>query len=182
MLKSPPIWLKRLVWQRCLLSALVLVPLPTVHRRNKTYTGYMFRCRHFKRRKAEENEVTFSRKLRVIMTCNHDVSTPIRYFKIMLEINLSFAPLLHALCSAAKFCFFFSRLAKMLLKSRLGSKTWRPMTSLGHNSGKRRGLLCVFSSVLLYSRPHCHCWPLSTGTDLSAGAGCGLYTGVSCVN
>ena len=42
-------------------------------------TGYVFRCKHSKRRKAKEKEVTFSRKLRLIMTCLHDVSASLRH-------------------------------------------------------------------------------------------------------
>ena len=42
------------------------------------------------------------------MTCNHDVSTPLRHLKVLLEINLSFALLLCALFLAAKFNEFLT--------------------------------------------------------------------------
>ena len=41
--------------------------------------GYVFRCRHSKRRKAKEKEVTSSRKVRLLnMTCHYHVS--VHYF------------------------------------------------------------------------------------------------------
>ena len=68
-------------------------------------TGYVFQ--HSKRRKAKEKEVTFPRKLPLIVTCHHDVSAPLLHLKVLFQISLLFAPMLYALCSVAKLCYFY---------------------------------------------------------------------------
>ena len=67
-------------------------------------TGYMYQCKHSKRRKAKETKFS---KRRLNITCHHDMSAPllVYHFKILFKIKLSFTELLLcALYSAAKFC------------------------------------------------------------------------------
>ena len=60
-----------------------------------------------KSRKAKEKEVTFSRKVRLIMTCHHDVSSAhLRHLRVLLEITQSLASLLWAVCQRKSFAVF----------------------------------------------------------------------------
>ena len=64
-----PIWLKRLIWLYCFLSILVfVVRLPMVHERKQDLQTM---CSDTYTPKEKEREVTFSRKLRIIMMCRH---------------------------------------------------------------------------------------------------------------
>ena len=105
--KGASIRLKRSFWRHCLLRTCFIwtadgtlkgqtkTKTKQNKKQNKTRsTGYVFRCKHSERRKAKEKEVTFSRKLRLIMTCHHDMSVPLRH-------------LLCALCSAGKACYIY---------------------------------------------------------------------------
>ena len=40
---------------------------------------------------------------------HHTVSAPLCHLKVLFQLNLSFDPLLRALCSAAKLCYFHDR-------------------------------------------------------------------------
>ena len=63
--------------------------------------GYVFWCKHSKSRKAKEKVMTYMRRLQLwpaTMTCLHHYVT--------LRFCSSFAPLLCASCSVAKFCYF----------------------------------------------------------------------------
>ena len=81
-------------------------------------TGYVFQCKHSKMRKAKEKEMTFSRKLQLVVMCRHDMS--VRHLKVLFKVNLSFTLLLRALCSAAEFCYF-SGWQIFSIKIRMGS-------------------------------------------------------------
>ena len=97
-------WLRKLVWRHCLLSVFVLAWPPTLHWRKKKTTGFVVRCKHSKR--TNKPEVTFSRKERLILTCHHDVSAPIRHLKILFSKSFLRSVVILALCSVAYFCYF----------------------------------------------------------------------------
>ena len=94
-------------------------------------TGHLFWYKHSKRRK--EKGVTLSRKL--ITTCHHDMPASLRHVIVLFKI--AFCSIV--MCSAAKFLPFLW-MGKIWLWSRLGSRTWRSMASLCHNSGEGRGV------------------------------------------
>ena len=116
-------------------------------RENKP-TGYMFRYKHCKLRKAKEKVVMYWR-----VQGNYDelwraITTCLRVYVITMFCS-KWARLslrCYVLCARRQICLFFW-LAELLLKSRLGSKTWRPTASFCRISSKRRGLVYIFSCV-----------------------------------
>ena len=123
-------------------------------------TGYVFQYKHCKRRKSIEKKVMFSRKLQPIMMCHYEVIAPLYHLKVLFKINQSFAAFhsaVNALCSAAKFCYFYD-LLWFYLMSMLGSKTWQSMATLHHNSREAGGLLYIFSTVCEGNTDYCCLW------------------------
>ena len=103
----------------------------------------------------KSNKCRFSTKLRLIMMCHHEAST---FFMVLLEINLSLYIYIYIYCTkyirkyCIRVCFVLSNkvllffwLAKIVLKSRLGSKTWWPMASL--HTTLTKGRVCSLSSA-----------------------------------
>ena len=117
---------------------------------NKPYdcTSFVFRCKRSKWRKANKKEVTFSRKLWLIMTCHHVMSAPFRHLKVLLGINMSLALLFTCFVLSSQALLFLLRV-KSWLNSRMGSERCRLMASLCHNSRQAWGLLGIFSSVVM---------------------------------
>ena len=111
-------------------------------------TGYVFRCKRGKWRKAKEKEVKFSRKLRLIMTCHHDVSAPLRHLRACFFSSSRNQPVFRSVVMCvvpSSKDFLFLWLAKLFIISRMGSKTWRQMTSL--RSIAKSGACSVFSAL-----------------------------------
>ena len=110
-----------------------------------------------KRGKATEKQVTFFfsfffRKLRLIMTCHHALSVLLRHLKVLFESLLLRC---HVPCAQRKRFAFFNDWLIIVLKSMLGSKTWRPVASLRQNSHETRA--CSISSALcLYTCTSVH--------------------------
>ena len=138
-------------------------------------TGYVLQCRHNKRRKAKEQEVTFSRKLHA----------SVQY--AIWRFCLKSASLLLCCCvlCAQQQSFPIYVIGWNCTKSSQGSTTWRPMAPLYHNSREIQHLLyylqlCCWQCPLLL--------PIMLDKDESQGSssskGCALqskcYVSFSC--
>ena len=102
-------------------------------------TCHVLQCKHSKRRKAKEKEVTFSKK-RLIMMYHHNMLVHLCHLKVWSKPAMSFV--------LGDKVLLFLWLASIWLQSRLGSKTWWPMALLCHNSNECEGWLDIFSSVI----------------------------------
>ena len=109
-------------------------------------TGYVFWYETQRKKKSKRNWVTFTWQFQLTMMSHHNVSASLHHLKALFEINPHLAPLLHALCSAAKF-FYFNE----WLKSDSGQWHHFAITLRKPGAGSVSSALWVHNSACFYS-------------------------------
>ena len=108
----------------------------------------MFQSKHGKRRKAKERSDVFKE---TTTNSRHTITTYLCHYLMLRFYSkypcLSLRCYAYTLCAQQQSFAFFFWLAKIWSQSRRGSKKWGQMVSLGPNSGKGHGLLCIFTSI-----------------------------------